>query len=194
MSTQAPATQATATATRRTRRPDRFTDLFLVLSAFFGLWGVVLIVLTALAIVQPAFFYSDAKAAIKAAGASVIAVLALSQVYTMESTMGHLPRRGLKMKHLMRTHRWGGRIALVLAAVIAYFCMTDLGAPLNPIRAALHGFFGSTAFAAIGIKLGLIRFRPLIAYDVAPWLGRYAAVAFIVVWITSAYAFYTGQL
>ncbi len=188
------ATQPAVGSRPRTRKPDRFTDLFLVLSAGFGTWGVVLIVLTALAIAQPAFFYSDAKALIKAAGASVVAILAISQVYTMESAMGHLPRRSLKMKYLMRAHRWGGRIALILAVAIAYFCMTDLGAPLNPVRAALHGFFGSTAFVAIGTKLTLIRFRPHVAYDVAPWLGRYAALAFILVWLTSAYAFYTGQL
>jgi hypothetical protein len=87
-----------------------------------------------------------------------------------------------------------GRITLVLAAVIAWFCMVDLGAPSTPLRAAIHSFFGSTGFIAIAVKLGLLRWRPSLAYDLAPWLGRYAVVAFIIVAITSAGAYYTGNL
>jgi hypothetical protein len=147
-----------------------------------------------LAITQPQFFYSDAKAALKAAGATVVAFLAVSQLYTMESTMGHLPRAGFRIRALMRAHRWGGRLALVLAAVIAYFCMTDLGAPSSPVRGAIHAVLAASAFTAIAVKLLLIRFRPNLAYDIAPWLGRYAAAAFVGVWITSAVAYYTGNL
>jgi hypothetical protein len=98
------------------------------------------------------------------------------------------------MKHLMRGHRWAGRTALVLAAVIAYFCMTDIGAPTRPLTSAIHGLFGGTAFAAIAIKLGLLKWRQALAYDVAPWLGRYAAVAFAVIWATSVLAYYTDIL
>jgi hypothetical protein len=179
---------------RRTRTPDRFTDAFLVLTAIFAVWGVALVVLTFAAIAQPAFFYSDQKSAIKAAGATVVAFLAVSQLYTMESTMGNLPRAGLRVRLLMRAHRWGGRLALILAALIAFFCMTDLGAPPSPIRGAVHAVLAASAFTAIALKLVLIRFRPGLAYDVAPWLGRYAAVAFVGVWITSAVAYYTGNL
>jgi hypothetical protein len=108
--------------------------------------------------------------------------------------MGHLPRGGVKIKYLMRAHRYGGRIAIVLAAVIAYFCMTDLGAPSNPLRGLIHAVFGATAFSALGIKFALIRWRPEFAYRAAPWLGGYAASAFVVVWITSGLAYYTGNL
>lgn len=178
----------------RTRTPDWLTDTFLILTAIMAIWGVGLVVLTFLAITQPAFFYSDAKSAIKAAGATVVAFLAVSQLYTMESAMGHLPRAGIRMRMLMRAHRWGGRILLILAVLIAYFCMTDLGAPPSPVRGAIHAVLAATAFTAIAIKLILIRFRPHAAYNIAPWLGRYAAVAFVGVWITSAVAYYTGQL
>ena len=148
---------------------------------------------TLLAITAPSF-YSFEKAPLKAAGSTVVGLLALAQLWSMETAMGHLPRAGLKMKVLMRTHRYTGRIALVLAAVVAYFCLRDVGVETNVLRGAIHGFFGSTAFVAIAIKLALLRFRPRLAYDAAPWLGRYAAFAFIVVWITSAYAFYTNSL
>lgn len=77
---------------------------------------------------------------------------------------------------------------------MAYFCLTDLGAPIQPLRAATHGFFGATAFSAVGIKLALIRFGPRLAYDAVPWLGRYAAIAFVAIWFTSAWAYFTHTL
>jgi hypothetical protein len=178
----------------RTRRPDLFTTAFLLLTTVFGAWAFGLFVLTLLAITTPAFLYSDQKALVKAAGATVVAVLALTQVFTMETAMGTLPRGRLPMRLLMRTHRWSGRIALLLAAAIAYFCLTDLGAPQMPLRAAIHGFFGATAFTVVAIKLALIRFRPQLAYNVAPWLGRYVAFAFVMIWVTSALAYFTHNL
>jgi len=186
--------EAPARVRRRTRRPDIYTTVFLILTAVFGGWALVLFILTMLAIAHPAFFYSDQKALIKALGATVVAVLAVSQLITMETTMGHLPRRGVPIRLLMRAHRWGGRTALVLAAAVAYFCLTDLGAAQQPLRAAMHGFFGATAFTVVAIKLALIRFRPEVAYNVAPWLGRYVAFAFIMIWATSALAYFTGNL
>ena len=188
----APAT--TPPAARRTRPTDAWTTIFLVLVSVLGIWSLVLIVLTALAIAQPAFFYSDQKAALKAAGATLVGLIAVEQAYTMGAAMGRAPRFGLRMRTLMRTHRYAGRVALVLAAVIAYFCMTDLGAPTSPLRGAIHGFFGSTAFLAIALKLALLKWRPGLAYDAAPWLGTYAAIAFVIVAVTSAAAYYTGNL
>lgn len=72
--------------------------------------------------------------------------------------------------------------------------MTDLGTPTSPLRAAIHGSFGSTGFIAIALKLALLKWRPSLAYDAAPWLGSYAAIAFIIVAVTSAVAYYTGNL
>ena len=90
--------------------------------------GLGLIVLTVLAIADPAFLYRDAKTALKAAGATVVLLIAGYQFFTMGAAMGQLPRFGIRMKWPMRGHRWAGRIALVLAAVIAFFCMTDIDA------------------------------------------------------------------
>jgi hypothetical protein len=179
---------------RRTRQTDAWTMLFLVITAVYGAWAIGLIVLTLLTIAQPSFLYQDQKTALKAAGATVVLLIAAYQGFTMAAAMGQVPRFGIRMKHLMRGHRWAGRTALVLAAVIAYFCMTDIGAPTRPLTSAIHGLFGGTAFAAIAIKLGLLKWRPALAYDVAPWLGRYAAVAFAVIWATSVLAYYTDIL
>jgi hypothetical protein len=193
-SSSIPVDPAAPTATKRTRKTDRWTDLFLVITAIFGIWGIGLVLLTMAAIISPTFLYQDQKIALKAVGATVVALLALSQTYTMTAAMGKMPRFGIKMKYLMRSHRYGGRIALVLAAVVAYFCMTDIGAPQSPLATMLHTIFGSTAFLAIAIKLGLLKWRPTLGYDAAPWLGRYAAFAFVVVWISSVLAYYTDVL
>ena len=182
------------TAAKRTRKTDRWTDLFLVITAVFGIWGIGLVLLTMAAIISPTFLYQDQKIALKAVGATVVALLALSQTYTMTAAMGKMPRFGIKMKYLMRSHRYGGRVALVLAAVVAYFCMTDIGAPQSPLATMLHTIFGSTAFLAIAIKLGLLKWRPTLGYDAAPWLGRYAAFDFVVVWISSVLTYYTDVL
>jgi hypothetical protein len=179
---------------KRTRPSDVWTTVFLVLTGVLGAWSMILIVLTLLAIAQPAFFYSDQKAALKAVGATVVGLIAIEQAFTMGAAMGVVPRFGLRMRTLMRIHRYVGRTALVLAAVVAFYCMTDLGAPSSPLRGAIHGFFGSTAFIAIALKLALLKWRPTLAYDAAPWLGLYAAIAFVIVALTSAAAYYTGNL
>jgi hypothetical protein len=178
----------------KTRAPDWLTDVVLIITAVFGVWAVGLVILTFIGITQPALLYTDDRAAIKALGATVVVLLTFSQFYTMESVLGHLPRGRIKMRSMMRVHRIGGRIAVILAAFIAFYCMTDLGAPSSPIRVAVHAVAGSLAFTLLAIKFGLIRFRPSLAYDTAPWIGRIVAVCFVAIWITSAYAYFTHEL
>jgi len=190
----APTSPPVKTYPRKTRTPDWLTDVVLVITGIFGVWAVALVVLTFIGITQPAFYYSDQKSAIKAAGSTVVVLLTFSQFYTMESVLGHLPRGSIKMRSMLRVHRWGGRVAIVLAALIAFFCMIDIGAPSNPLRVVVHVVAGSTAFALLGIKFALIRWRPSLAYDTAPWIGRVVAVCFVAIWITSGYAYFTNQL
>jgi hypothetical protein len=179
---------------RRTRTPDWLTDVVLVITAIFGIWAVALVILTFIGISQPAFYYSDQKSAIKALGSTVVVLLTFSQFYTMESVLGHVPRGRIKMRSMMRVHRWGGRIAIVLAAVIAYFCITDIGAPHDPLRVMVHAVSGSIAFSLLAIKFALIRFKPSLAYDTAPWIGRIVAICFVAIWVTSGLAYLTGNL
>ncbi len=195
MSTSVPAEVPATPPAKRTRKPDTLSAVFLVLTAAFGVWGVSLFILTVLAIIQPHFLYDDQKNLLKAVGATVVAALAGFQALTMYAAMGTIPRGQIKMKYLMRGHRYGGRIAIALAVAVAWFCIVDRGAATEPFpRAAIHAFFGSTAFAALAVKFSLLRWRPALAYDAAPWLGRYVAVAFVVIWITSAYAYFSGTL
>ena len=83
----APATPAAKAYPRKTRTPDWLTDLVLVITGVFGVWAVALVVLTFIGITQPAFYYSDQKSAIKAAGSTVVVLLTFSQFYTMESVL-----------------------------------------------------------------------------------------------------------
>jgi hypothetical protein len=177
----------------RTRQPERLTEVFFVLTLVLGVWAVSLIVLTTLAITQPGF-YTLQKAQIKALGSTIVALIAISQLYTMEARLGHLPRAGIRVKYLLRAHRYGGRIAIVLAALIAYFCITDIGTPTSPLRPILHAVLGASAFSVIAVKLALLRFRPELGRRIAPWLGRYVVFAFIGIWFTSAYAYFTNTL
>ena len=176
------------------RVPDWLTDAVLVLTAIFGVWAVFLVVATFIGLAVPAVYYTDQKAAIKAAGSTVVVLLAFSQFYTMESVLGHVPRGRIKMRSMMRVHRIGGRITILLAAVIAFFCMVDIGAPHDPLRVAVHVIAGATAFSLLAVKFALIRFKPSVAYDTAPWIGRVVAVCFVAIWITSGLAYFSGNL
>ncbi len=192
-STPTPA-PAAKTYPRRTRVPDWFTDFVLVLTAVFGVWAVALVILTFISLAAPAYNSTDQKAAIKAAGSTVVVLLVFSQLYTMESVLGHLPRGRIKMRSMMRVHRIGGRITIVLAAVIAFFCMVDIGAPHDPLRVGVHVVAGATAFSLLAVKFALIRFKPSLAYDTAPWIGRIVAICFVAIWITSGFAYFSGNL
>ena len=179
---------------RKTRTPDWMTDVVLATTAFFSIWAIVLFVLAFLGIARPQVWPLDQKAAIKAVGSTVIVILTIGQVYTMESVLGHLPRGRWKISQMMRFHRINGRITIALAVVIAFFCIVDVGAPSSPLRVLLHVVFGSLALATLAIKFALIRFKPKVAYDAAPWLGRVAAFSFVVIFVTSGFAYFTGNL
>jgi hypothetical protein len=155
---------------------------------------VILVAMTFLSLAQPSFYTTDQKAFLKAIGSTVVVALTFSQFYTMESLLGHLPRGSIKMRSMMRVHRWGGRIAIVLAAVIAFFCMVDVGAPHDTVRQMVHIFAGTIAFVLLAVKFALIRFRPYLAYDTAPWIGRVVAICFVLIWLSSGYAYLTGSL
>lgn len=56
---------------RRTRVPDWMTDVVLVVTAVFGVWAVVLTVLSFIGIAEPAFYYTDQKAVASLRSASL---------------------------------------------------------------------------------------------------------------------------
>lgn len=176
----APTAAATQVTARRTRRTDAWTTLFFALTAALGTWSLVLIAATLLAIIDPSFDADDDTFDIKTIGAITVALIAVGQAFTMGAAMGKVPKLGLPMRTLMRTHRRVGRLGLALAGVVAFLCWRASGGPPTP-EGIVHGALASTGFLAIAIKFALLKWRPAFAFAAAPWLGAYAAVAFVLV-------------
>ena len=170
---------------RRTRRTDAWTTLFLLLTGSLGAWSLVLIVMTLLAIIAPARDAEDDVAALKWVGAVTIALIAAGQAFTMGAAMGKVPKMGLPMRTLMRSHRYAGRVGLALAGVVAFLCWQSSGGPPTS-EGILHGALASTGFLAIAVKFALLKWRPTVAFRLAPWLGLYAAAAFILVAVAAS--------
>ena len=179
-----PASGPPAAPVRRTRKTDAWTTLFFALTGALGAWSLALIALTVLRIIDPTRDPDDDMSALKSVGAITVALIAVEQAFTMGAAMGKVPKVGLSMRTLMRTHRYVGRLGLVLAAVVAFFCWTVSPAPSRD--GALHGAFASSGFIAISLKLALLKWRPALAFRAAPWLGVYAALAFVLVAVLSA--------
>ena len=180
MDLPAPPPASPVAPVRRTRRTDAWTTLFLVLTGSLGVWSLGLVALTLLAIIDPARDAEDDAAALKSVGAVTIAMIAIGQAFTMGAAMGKVPKLGLPMRTLMRSHRYAGRVGLALAGVVAFLCWQSTGGPPTP-EGILHGALASTGFLAIAVKFALIKWRPALAFRIAPWLGAYAAVAFVLV-------------
>ncbi len=180
MDVPVPSPATPAAPVRRTRRADAWTTLFLLLTGSLGAWSLVLITLTVLAIIAPARDAEDDVAALKWVGAITIALIAVGQAFTMGAAMGKVPKLGLPMRTLMRSHRYAGRVALALAGVVSFLCWQSSGGPPTS-EGILHGAVASTGFLAIATKFALLKLRPTLAFRLAPWLGVYAAAAFILV-------------
>ena len=179
-SSSVPASDATPAMAKRTRRTDAWTTLFLALTAALGTWSLVLIGATLLAIVDPSVDTDDDTFDLKAIGSLTVALIAVGQAFTMGAAMGKVPKLGLRMGTLMRTHRRVGRVGLALAGAVAFLCWRASGGPPTP-EGIVHGALASTGFLAIAIKFALLKWRPALAFAAAPWLGTYAAVSFILV-------------
>ena len=170
---------------RRTRRTDAWTTLFLALTATLGVWSLALIALTLAAIIDPSYDGEDDLFDLKAVGAVTVAMIAVGQAFTMGAAMGKVPKLGLPMRTLMRTHRRVGRVGLALAGVVAFFCWRA-GGGATTTTGIVHGALASTGFLAIAAKFALLKWRPSLAFRVAPWLGTYAAFAFILVAVSAS--------
>ena len=167
-----PTAPATPVTGRRTRKTDAWTTLFFALTAALGAWSVTLIGATLLAIIDPSFDADDDTFGLKTIGSLTVALVAVGQAFTMGAAMGKVPKLGLRMGTLMRTHRRVGRVGLALAGVVAFLCWRASGGPPTP-EGIVHGALASTGFLAISTKFALLKWRPALAFRVAPWLGIY---------------------
>lgn len=169
----------------RTRRTDAWTTIYLAATGTLGVWSVALIALTLLRIIDPSGDAEDDTFDLKAIGAATVALVAIGQAFTMGAAMGKVPKLGLRMGTLMRSHRRLGRIGLLLAGVVAFLCWRATGSGAPTPEGIVHGALASTGFLAIALKFALLKWRPGLAYRIAPWLGAYAATAFVLVAIAA---------
>jgi hypothetical protein len=83
-----------------------------------------------------------------------------------------------------RLHRVSGRIALVLAVIVAISCVAGPAGPTSPTRVLLHSIFGTLAFVVLIAKFLIL--KVLKTGDKAlPFVGSALFLVFAAIWATS---------
>jgi hypothetical protein len=81
-------------------------------------------------------------------------------------------------------HRWSGRVALLLAVVVAFTCLVGPAGPLSAQRVLLHSIFGGLVFAALTIKFALLKLTDK-GQRALPYVGASLFLLFGAIWATS---------
>jgi hypothetical protein len=91
-----------------------------------------------------------------------------------------------------RLHRWSGRVALVLAVVVAYACVAGPAGPTSPTRVLLHSIFGIAAFVVLTVKFLLLRVIKA-GEKALPVAGVSLFLVFAAIWATSVADYVTAR-
>jgi hypothetical protein len=89
-------------------------------------------------------------------------------------------------------HRWSGRIAFFTLVPVAVFCLYGLGFLTFDTREVVHSVLGCVFFGIFTIKM-LVLTKPGIAGWILPVLGGLVFAVLVVLWVTSAYWYFTTQ-
>ena len=120
-----------------------------------------------------------------------IAFIQLAVISLGRGWVGSLP---LKPRiWLVRAHRLGGYIGLLIMLLVSYTCVVYLTYGFSPARIAIHIVAGTILIAAVFSKIVIVHgWRRLYTY--LPIFGIVVFVAVIVTWATSAlwYFYYEG--
>jgi hypothetical protein len=87
-------------------------------------------------------------------------------------------------------HRWSGRIAFLLAVPVAIHCLYALGFQNYSTRVLLHSIFGCLFFGAFTVKMLILPKKGLSGW-VLPFWGAVVFTALVLIWLTSAYWFFS---
>ena len=117
------------------------------------------------------------------------AVLALVQVSSALVMYGKVPRVTAP-DWIGGLHRWSGRIAFLLAVPVAIHCLYALGFQQYSTRVLLHSVFGCLFFGAFTVKMLILPKRDLPGW-VLPVVGALVFTTLVVIWLTSAYWFFS---
>jgi hypothetical protein len=121
-----------------------------------------------------------------ATGATVGAII---QVVSALVMYGKVPRVSAP-SWIGGLHRWSGRIAFLLAVPVAIHCLYALGFQNYSTRVLLHSIFGCLFFGAFTIKMLILPKKGLPGW-VLPFWGAMVFTLLVLIWLTSAYWFFS---
>jgi len=121
-----------------------------------------------------------------ATGATLFAIV---QVVSALVMYGKIPRVTAP-DWIGTLHRWSGRIAFLLAVPVAIHCLYALGFQQYSTRVLLHSVFGCLFFGAFTVKMLILPKRDLPGW-VLPVVGALVFTLLVVIWLTSAYWFFS---
>jgi hypothetical protein len=121
-----------------------------------------------------------------ATGATVGAII---QVVSALVMYGKVPRVSAP-SWIGGLHRWSGRIAFLLAVPVAIHCLYALGFQNYSTRVLLHSLVGCLFFGAFTVKMLILPKKGLPGW-VLPFWGAVVFTALVVIWLTSAYWFFS---
>ena len=121
-----------------------------------------------------------------ATGATIFAIV---QVISALVMYGKIPRVTAP-DWIGTLHRWSGRIAFLLAVPVAIHCLYALGFQQYSTRVLLHSVFGCLFFGAFTVKMLILPKRDLPGW-VLPVVGAVVFTLLVVIWLTSAYWFFS---
>jgi hypothetical protein len=131
-------------------------------------------------------FFSDAIH-LKSWCATAAAAVGVWQIFSGAWIFRWLPWR--RPRWIPATHRWTGRIALVLTLPVAYHCVFKLGFQEPDARVYAHSFLGCAVYGAFAGKILIVRLHRFPRW-VLPAAGGLLFSGLIAVWYTSAFWFF----
>ena len=121
-----------------------------------------------------------------ATGATVFAIIQVGSALVM---YGKIPRVSAP-SWIGGLHRWSGRIAFLAAVPVAIHCLYALGFQNYSTRVLLHSIFGCLFFGAFTVKMLILPKKGLPGW-VLPFWGAVVFTALVLIWLTSAYWFFS---
>ena len=87
-------------------------------------------------------------------------------------------------------HRWSGRIAFIITVIVAVHCLYALGFETYTPRVIAHSIAGCLFFGVFTIKMLALTRRGMPGW-VMPLLGGLAFALLVLIWLTSAFWFFS---
>ena len=116
--------------------------------------------------------------------------LALVQFTSALAMFGRLPGVRSAPGWVPFAHRWTGTAAFLISLPVAYHCLWSLGLQTTGARQIVHGVAGCVFYGAFATKLLALRARRLPGWGL-PVVGGTLVASLTVVWLTSAFWFFT---